>query len=1613
MKKYTHKILVFIAIIGSLLSAKMVHAQGNNCAAATPLVVNAAPVSGTTAGSNTEPGEQVGCNGLGGGTPTFDQSVWYSFVATSPSHSVTINQINTACYNMYTAVYSGTCAARTRISCYEQNLATQQHNLNGLTVGATYLVQVTYGSGGPCGAAKTFDIQVLNTAASGTDDCTCAENTVIANPGSCFISDLTGTIPCLGPAGCQGANTNTTAYTIIPTGTSITISIQNVQAGFTGNVQTRLYSGGCTLTLVGSNCAALPYTHTYTGLTAGTKYYIFISTAGNSGGCNTSFGICVANGGTACSVAGCVPGVNAPGGSAYGVYAADGSATVNSAEIITVAGVSACGGAGTACLVCTPTNDAYTSVAISGYPLISAENINCLNSKMDFTSSDPSPTWRAGGLGANATATTPVSTTTIIDNSYTATTGRRTILLNGDIVARSSSTFSNTTAGAFANNSCVGVIRDIIVAGASTTVNSGLIQVRMSIAHNWDADVDIVLTAPNGDIIQLSTGNGGGAANYTNTVFSDAGATNITAGAAPFTGTFRPEGTIGVLCAYNSNRATFGAIGGGAINPNGTWSLFVRDNTALIAGTLTSWSITFPDFPSTSANQNVDYPGFVNMMMAPPSAGAVLGSNRVCPNVANNYGSSVAGASGYTYLWTAPTVSGNVPVIASPTSSYTNITFTNNTVTTLTYITSLTVSTECCGTLPVVTYSVQVLPDPTPPSVVDATPTNCIGGTTSLDAVSVAGFTYAWYTTATGTNLLTTGPTYVVTNTLTGTNSYYVQAIDAFGCPSTRTAVDLTGTNSPPSVGDASICASGNVTLPVIAPTPGTTYTWYTGSCGGAVVQSSSSIAYTQNFAATTNLYISATEPGCAESTCDMATVTLGAAPATVYWTGEGTTGLNNWFNVNNWASVPAVAATTFTNTAASGALADANCPAPSTNTITVAGYTQPVSSAGISVLIRNMSGPNVFNQLSFFLTAPNGNIVGLSNNRGNAGLCTLTNITFSDAGAGAMGAVCPAAGSVFDPEGATFTDCGVSSTVVSFAAIGGGAINPNGNWTITVVDNTNAGAGTGGAIAIGDWSIMFPAIAASGNCLPSCATNAIIPNTPALAVSNPPDIGFTTGLRAQALDLSLANGNTLSFSNSKSVLDICGNFTHAGTLQTNDLGLISFLGTASAQSYTNTTTVTTVTTRTDNSFNNVVINNTSLTPEIIVNGNMTIGNMVGHTKGILTFQSGTIRLPAANRLTIANRATTAISGQAITNYVSHEATTSILRRYLLSTGGSYDFPVGNTNRNSYQLQNLNFNTGHGIDFIDVNFSNPANATGTGLPIVEPLLSNYYAVLTNGGVNATTGNANGGVWTVTPNVAGTATYTTTLYGTNYTAVPSTIRHTVLKRTTAGPGAWLLDGTYVSSTLTTPITAVRSGMAGFSQFAIGMSDLVVTLPIKLENFVATCNDDVVTLKWSTTKEDSKGSFVVEKSQNGRDFVTVSSVNAIGKSDSKQYYSAADSKPYEGLTYYRLKITDKDGNSDFSKVVEVKMPCTPAQNVFYIFPNPAKTEAKVVFSSSSEGIAYVKVKNAIGQEVILNKVETLIGENSSNLNLAGFATGVYMVTVTTDTETMTGKLVVNND
>ncbi|MBK7761900.1 MAG: tail fiber domain-containing protein [Bacteroidetes bacterium] len=154
---------------------------------------------------------------------------------------------------------------------------------------------------------------------------------------------------------------------------------------------------------------------------------------------------------------------------------------------------------------------------------------------------------------------------------------------------------SNNIPQPIPDNSCIGVNSSITLSGLPNSIPSKAISVKLNIAHTYDSDIKAYLLSPNGDILTLLNNNGGGQDNFTNTVLKDNGSGNIS-GNGPFTGIFKPSGSMNSHCGTIPNVSTFGAIGGGSINPNGTWSLKLFDGLIGDIGTLLSWSIGIDNF---------------------------------------------------------------------------------------------------------------------------------------------------------------------------------------------------------------------------------------------------------------------------------------------------------------------------------------------------------------------------------------------------------------------------------------------------------------------------------------------------------------------------------------------------------------------------------------------------------------------------------------------------------------------------------------------------------------------------------------------------------------------------------------------------------------------------------------------------------------------------------------------------------------------------------------------------------------------------------------------------------------------------------------------------------
>jgi len=138
-----------------------------------------------------------------------------------------------------------------------------------------------------------------------------------------------------------------------------------------------------------------------------------------------------------------------------------------------------------------------------------------------------------------------------------------------------------------------GVVNQTIADLATTTstinvgpnVNVGSIKVNVNLQHTYDSDLTIKLVSPTGKEVTLFNRRGGSADNLTNTTFDDAATTAISAGKAPFTGSFKPEGSLSAF--QNTNAA-------------GAWKLVITDSVRNDTGRLLNWSITI----STATNVN-------------------------------------------------------------------------------------------------------------------------------------------------------------------------------------------------------------------------------------------------------------------------------------------------------------------------------------------------------------------------------------------------------------------------------------------------------------------------------------------------------------------------------------------------------------------------------------------------------------------------------------------------------------------------------------------------------------------------------------------------------------------------------------------------------------------------------------------------------------------------------------------------------------------------------------------------------------------------------------------------------------------------------------------------
>lgn len=171
---------------------------------------------------------------------------------------------------------------------------------------------------------------------------------------------------------------------------------------------------------------------------------------------------------------------------------------------------------------------------------------------------------------------------------------------------------------------------------------------------------------------------------------------------------------------------------------------------------------------------------------------------------------------------------------------------------------------------------------------------------------------------------------------------------------------------------------------------------------------------------------------------------------------------------------------------------------------------------------------------------------------------------------------------------------------------------------------------------------------------------------------------------------------------------------------------------------------------------------------------------------------------------------------------------------------------------------------------------------------------------------------------------------------------------------------------------------------------------ILLPVELVNFEAHYNLGLVNLNWITATENNNDYFIIERSRDGISFNELLKVDAIGNSVKQSNYQSKDDAPLLGISYYRLKQVDENGNYTFSTMVSIESEQNRTTEDFAIYPNPSldgifKIHSQVMDLVGSD----LQVFDASGQLIL----KTTLEQKNETLDLSELVNGMYLILIET--------------
>jgi hypothetical protein len=193
-----------------------------------------------------------------------------------------------------------------------------------------------------------------------------------------------------------------------------------------------------------------------------------------------------------------------------------------------------------------------------------------------------------------------------------------------------------------------------------------------------------------------------------------------------------------------------------------------------------------------------------------------------------------------------------------------------------------------------------------------------------------------------------------------------------------------------------------------------------------------------------------------------------------------------------------------------------------------------------------------------------------------------------------------------------------------------------------------------------------------------------------------------------------------------------------------------------------------------------------------------------------------------------------------------------------------------------------------------------------------------------------------------------------------------------------------------------------------EFGLQVSNSRV-LPVSMLYFTGRSEASSNLLEWATASELNNDYFIVERSADGMEFTPAGRVKGKGTSSVRSAYAFADTRPLPGLSYYRLRQVDYNGEVHYPAQTISLSRRESYSSRLSVYPNPGNGTELYVKMSGGKTPEEVSITDVYGREACRSR-EGDTDESGRIVIGRRLEPGIYLVTALAGEEKHIQKLIV---